>query len=164
KKARPDLRNKVKTLVLGVLYGRGAAGVAEAFGCPLAHAEAELGRFFDRFPGARDGAARAVESSLRRGYGLAAAGLVRPVEPGGARSRPPRRHRPHPGGFLPCGGRGGLTTPRPGPFARRAPGGGGRPATPVPPTSQSGARRARARRFTKGRGKGPACEWSPANG
>jgi DNA polymerase-1 len=86
KKARPDLRNKVKSLVLGILYGRGAAGIAESFGCSLDHAEAELKRFFDLFPQARDGANRAVQASLARGYGLTVTGLRRFIEPGDERA------------------------------------------------------------------------------
>jgi DNA polymerase I-like protein with 3'-5' exonuclease and polymerase domains len=82
RKARPDLRDRVKALVLGMLYGRGAAGIAESFGCPIDHAEAELARFFDHFPRVRDGAERAVRASLRRSYGVAATGLRRQVEPG----------------------------------------------------------------------------------
>jgi DNA polymerase I-like protein with 3'-5' exonuclease and polymerase domains len=98
KKARPDLRDNVKSLVLGILYGRGAAGIAEAFGCSLAHAEAELNRFFDLFPQARDGAARAVRSSLARGYGLTVTGLRRFIEPGDDRARNQMRNHPIQGG------------------------------------------------------------------
>jgi DNA polymerase-1 len=98
KKARPDLRNNVKSLVLGVLYGRGAAGIAESFGCTLAHAEAELKRFFDCFPQARDNAGAAVRRSLRRGYGLTVTGLRRFVEPGDERSANALRNHPIQGG------------------------------------------------------------------
>jgi DNA polymerase I-like protein with 3'-5' exonuclease and polymerase domains len=98
KKARPDLRDNVKSLVLGILYGRGASGIAEAFGCSLAHAEAELTRFFDLFPQAREGAARAVRASLARGYGLTVTGLRRFIEPGDDRARNQMRNHPIQGG------------------------------------------------------------------
>src|SRR5262249_40708255 len=94
KKARPDLRNNVKSLVLGVLYGRGATGIAESFGCSLDHAEAELQRFFDLFPQARDGANRAVKASLARGYGLTVTGLRRFIEVGDERARNQMRNHP----------------------------------------------------------------------
>jgi DNA polymerase I-like protein with 3'-5' exonuclease and polymerase domains len=98
KKARPELRNNVKSLVLGILYGRGASGIAEAFGCSLAHAEVELTRFFDLFPKAREGAARAVRASLARGYGLTVTGLRRFIEPGDDRARNQMRNHPIQGG------------------------------------------------------------------
>ncbi len=93
-KARKDLRKKVKALVLGVLYGSGPPGIAEKFGCSLEHAEAELKRFFDTFPQARDGAAAAVRRSLRRGYGLTVTGLRRFIDPGGERFRNAMRNHP----------------------------------------------------------------------
>jgi DNA polymerase-1 len=94
KDARPDLRNQVKTLVLGILYGRGARSIATAFGCSLDHAEAELLRFFDHFPRARDNAERAVRASLRRGWGLTSTGLRRHVERGGTQFRNALRNHP----------------------------------------------------------------------
>jgi DNA polymerase-1 len=98
KRARPKLRNNVKSLVLGILYGRGAAGIAEAFGCPLAHAEAELARFFEMFPQTRDGADRAVSASLTRGYGLTVTGLRRFIQVGDQRARNQMRNHPIQGG------------------------------------------------------------------
>jgi DNA polymerase-1 len=98
KKARPDLRNNVKSLVLGVLYGRGAAGIAENFGCSFEHAEAELKRFFDLFPQARDNANAAVRRSLCRGYGLTITGLRRFIERGDERFRNTMRNHPIQGG------------------------------------------------------------------
>jgi DNA polymerase-1 len=93
-KARPELRKKVKSLVLGILYGRGAPGIAEAFGCSLGHAQAELERFFDLFPQARDQARAAVERSLCRGSGLTATGLRRLVEVGDRRQANALRNHP----------------------------------------------------------------------
>jgi DNA polymerase I-like protein with 3'-5' exonuclease and polymerase domains len=98
KRARPDLRNQVKSLALGILYGRGPAGIAENFGCSLEQAEAELRRFFDLFPGARDGAAQVVRSSLARGYGLTMTGLRRFVAVGDGRARNQMRNHPVQGG------------------------------------------------------------------
>jgi DNA polymerase-1 len=94
KKARPELRNNVKSLALGILYGRGAASIAEKFSCPLEHAEAELQRFFDLFPEARDNAAAAVRRSLQRGYGLTVTGLRRFVDRGDDRFRNALRNHP----------------------------------------------------------------------
>jgi DNA polymerase-1 len=92
--ARPELRKKVKNLVLGILYGKGALSIAEDFRCSLAHAETELQRFFNLFPQARDLANRAVQSSLRRGYGLTVTGLRRFIEPGDERLRNTMRNHP----------------------------------------------------------------------
>jgi DNA polymerase-1 len=97
-KARPDLRKRVKTLALGILYGRGAASIAEKFQCSLEHAQAELRRFFDCFPQARDNAGAAVRRSLRRGYGLTVTGLRRFVEAGNERFRNALRNHPIQGG------------------------------------------------------------------
>ena len=98
KKARPDLRSRVKSLALGILYGSGPASIAVKFGCPLAHAQEELRRFFDLFPAARDGADWATRSGLRRGYGLTITGLRRLVEPGNDTFRNALRNNPIQGG------------------------------------------------------------------
>jgi DNA polymerase-1 len=97
-KARPDLRKSVKDLALGILYGRGPASIAEKFQCSLEHAEAELRRFFNTFPQARDGAEAAVRRSLRRGYGLTVTGLRRFVEVGNEHFRNALRNHPIQGG------------------------------------------------------------------
>ncbi len=91
---RKDLRKKVKALVLGILYGRGAPSIAESFGCTLEHAEAELGRFFDLFPAARDNATADVRRSLCRGYGLTVTGLRRFIEAGNPRFANAMRNHP----------------------------------------------------------------------
>jgi DNA polymerase-1 len=93
-KARKDLRKKVKVLVLGVLYGSGAPGIAEKFACSLKHAQAELKRFFDTFPQARDNANAAVRHSLRRDYGLTVTGLRRQIDRGDERFRNAMRNHP----------------------------------------------------------------------
>jgi DNA polymerase I-like protein with 3'-5' exonuclease and polymerase domains len=94
RKAMPELRNRVKSLVLGMLYGRGAASIAENFGCSREHAEAELQRFFDLFAGAKEGAGRAVRASLARGQGLTVTGLRRFIDVGDARAANPMRNHP----------------------------------------------------------------------
>jgi DNA polymerase I-like protein with 3'-5' exonuclease and polymerase domains len=91
---RKDLRKRVKDLVLGMLFGKRAPAIAEKFGCSLAHAEAELKRFFDTFPQARDNAAAAVRRSLRRGYGLTVTGLRRFIDPGDDRFENAMRNHP----------------------------------------------------------------------
>jgi DNA polymerase family A len=93
-KARRDLRNQVKPLMLGIIYGKGAQSVAADLGRSAEHAERELRRFFDHFPGVREGAKRAMRASLRRGYGLTATGLRRHVEPGDGRQRNAMRNHP----------------------------------------------------------------------
>jgi DNA polymerase-1 len=98
KKAKPKLRKKIKTLVLGILYGSGPAGIASSFGCSIEHAEAELTRFFDCFPNVRDGANQAVRSSLCRGYGLTLTGLRRFIEKGNNRFKNAMRNHPIQGG------------------------------------------------------------------
>jgi DNA polymerase-1 len=97
-KARKDLRKAVKSLVLGILYGKGAQSIAADFKCTVEHAEAELRRFFDLFPQARDLADAAVRRSLRRGYGLTVTGLRRFIEPGEGRFRNAMRNHPIQGG------------------------------------------------------------------
>src|SRR5262249_30960096 len=98
KRVRPQLRNNVKSLVLGIFFGLGASAIAESFGCSLAHAEGELQRFFDLFPRARDGANRAVKASLARGYGLTVTGLRRFIEVGDEKAGNQMRNLPIQGG------------------------------------------------------------------
>ena len=94
KEAQPKLRAKIKTLVLGILYGRGAAGIAASFGCSVEHAEEELRRFFYHFSEARDNAALAVRTSLARGYGVSTTGLRRFIESGNPRMQNAMRNFP----------------------------------------------------------------------
>jgi DNA polymerase-1 len=102
KQVRPELRNNVKSLVLGIFFGLGASRIAESFGCSLAHAEVELQRFFDLFPQARDGANRAVKASLARGYGLTVSGLRRFIEVGDEKARNQMRNHPVQGSAASC--------------------------------------------------------------
>lgn len=47
------LRSMAKTVVFGIMYGRGANAIAEAFGLSKSEAQAVIDRLFSRFPGVK---------------------------------------------------------------------------------------------------------------
>lgn len=63
KSMHPDLRDKMKVFVLGIIFGMSEQGIADAFGVSLSEAKRQQESFFDSFPGI----AKAMEKSHRDG-------------------------------------------------------------------------------------------------
>jgi DNA polymerase-1 len=82
KKLRPDLRDKIKTFVLAVLYNMQAGAVADRFGIPLADAERERQSFLDCYPAIKDAMVSMVEDGRVRGYAAIIGGLRRHISQG----------------------------------------------------------------------------------
>jgi DNA polymerase I len=77
KKHRPDLRDRIKTFVLAVLYNMQAQAVADRFGIPLAKAERQRQAFLDNYPVIKAAMDRLVEDGRIRGCAAIIGGLRR---------------------------------------------------------------------------------------
>lgn len=77
KRARPELRERTKVFVLGVIYNLQARGIAARFGISVAAAERERTRFLDTFPVLRNRLEQSAEYGLARGYASIVTGLRR---------------------------------------------------------------------------------------
>ncbi len=82
KKRRPDLRDRIKTFVLAVLYNMQAQAVADRFGLPLAEAERQRQAFLACYPSVRAAMVAAVEDGRVRGYAAVLGGLRRRIAGG----------------------------------------------------------------------------------
>jgi DNA polymerase-1 len=82
KKHRPELRNKIKTFVLAVLYNMQAQAVADRFAISLADAERERRAFLDCYPAIKAAMVTVVEDGRIRGYSAIIGGLRRQVSGG----------------------------------------------------------------------------------
>ena len=82
KKHRPDLRDRIKTFVLAVLYNMKAQAVADRFGLPLAEAERQRRAFLACYPSVRAAMVAAVEDGRVRGYAAIVGGLRRLIADG----------------------------------------------------------------------------------
>lgn len=78
--ARPDLRDRMKTFVLAVLYNITPRGIATRFGIPVSEAENERDRFLDQYPALRRGLEESAKYGATRGYASCVSGLKRYVE------------------------------------------------------------------------------------
>lgn len=74
KTENPELRNRAKAINFGLVYGMGAAGLAQAVGCPLDEAEQLLKRYFDSYPAVRRYLEGSVRQALRDGYATTLSG------------------------------------------------------------------------------------------
>ena len=78
--ANPDgkkRRSSVKNLVLGLLYGRGTASVAEQIGSSIEEAQQLIDKFFNGFPTVKDWIEQTRENAHKMGYVEAVAGRRR---------------------------------------------------------------------------------------
>ena len=82
KKRRPDLRDRIKTFVLAVLYNMQAQAIADRFGVPLAEAERQRREFLACYPSVRAAMSAAVEDGRVRGYAAVVGGLRRQITGG----------------------------------------------------------------------------------
>jgi DNA polymerase-1 len=82
KKRRPDLRDRIKTFVLAVLYNMQAQAVADRFGLPLVEAERQRQAFLACYPSVRAAMVAAVEDGRVRGYAAIVGGLRRQIAGG----------------------------------------------------------------------------------
>jgi DNA polymerase-1 len=82
KKRRPDLRDRIKTFVLAVLYNMQAQAVADRFGIPFAEAERQREAFLDCYPSIKAAMVTVVEDGRVRGYASIIGGLRRHIPPG----------------------------------------------------------------------------------
>jgi len=82
KKHHPDLRDKIKTFVLAVLYNMQAQAVADRFGVTLADAERQRRAFLDCYPTIKAAMVTIVEDGRIRGYSAIIGGLRRQVSGG----------------------------------------------------------------------------------
>lgn len=83
KKRRPELRDRIKTFVLAVLYNMQAQAVADRFGIALAEAEHQRAAFLDCYPAVRAAMRAAAADGRVRGYATIVGGLRRHIGPGG---------------------------------------------------------------------------------
>lgn len=82
KKVRSDLRDRIKVLVLGVIYGMQDQAVADRFGVPLIEARRQRQAFLDRYSGLRAASERAATDGRIRSYAPILGGLRRHVSNG----------------------------------------------------------------------------------
>ena len=82
KRTRPDLRDKMKTFVLAVIYNMTEQGIADRFGVTLAEARRQRAAFFSRFPGLEVAKRQAEEDGAVRGFAPIIGGLRREIAPG----------------------------------------------------------------------------------
>lgn len=85
KRARPDLRNRIKVFVLASLYNISDQGIADRFGKTLAEARAEKRAFLDAYPAVRAGMEHAERDGRVRGWSPIIGGLRRSI-PGDGRA------------------------------------------------------------------------------
>jgi len=83
KKCRPNLRDKIKTFVLAVLYNMQAQAVADRFGIPLAEAIRQRQAFLDCYPSIQAAMVAVVENGKVRGYSAIVGGLHRYIAASG---------------------------------------------------------------------------------
>ncbi|WP_426751127.1 DNA polymerase [Myxococcus sp. Y35] len=76
-RAHPDLRTRMKLLVLAMMYGMTDASIAAQAGTDLAGARQLRERFFQRYSALKTGMERAVEQLVVRGYAEGITGLKR---------------------------------------------------------------------------------------
>ena len=82
KRARPDLRNRMKVFTLATIYNMTDRGVADSFGVSLPEARRQRLAFFERFPGLAAAMRQAEENGAVRGFAPIAGGLRRWIERG----------------------------------------------------------------------------------
>jgi DNA polymerase-1 len=85
------LRDRMKAVVLGLIYGQTASGLAQALGIGPAEAQALRDGFLGRYPALARSLAAAVEAGACRGYAASACGLRR-HRPGAAPPSPRERN------------------------------------------------------------------------
>jgi DNA polymerase I len=82
KKRRADLRDRIKTFVLAVLYNMQAQAVADRFGVSIAEAERQRQAFLDCYPSVRAAMVAAAEDGKVRGFASIVGGLRRYIPAG----------------------------------------------------------------------------------
>jgi DNA polymerase-1 len=82
KKRRPELRDRIKTFVLAVLYNMQAQAVADRFGISLTEAERQRADFLDCYPAVRTAMNTAAADGRVRGYANIVGGLRRHIRAG----------------------------------------------------------------------------------
>ena len=82
KQRRPELRDRIKTFVLAVLYNMQAQAVADRFGISLAEAERQRAAFLDCYPAVRAAMSAAAADGRVRGYAAIVGGLRRHIAGG----------------------------------------------------------------------------------
>ena len=83
KRRHPELRDRIKTFVLAVLYNMQAQAVADRFGVSLAEAERQRVAFLDRYPSVHAAMNMAAADGRVRGYAAIVGGLRRRISFGG---------------------------------------------------------------------------------
>lgn len=61
-------RGIAKTLLLGIMYGRGCASIAEQIGCSIPEAQRIIDTFFESFPKVKDWVTKTEQDAKRLGY------------------------------------------------------------------------------------------------
>ncbi|MEO6594323.1 MAG: DNA polymerase [Planctomycetota bacterium] len=84
RRQRPDLRDRIKTFVLAVLYNIQPPNIAVRFGISIAKATAERDRFLGLYPQLRAGLEADSQVGAARGYATIVSGLRRHVPAGAA--------------------------------------------------------------------------------
>lgn len=79
KRHRPELRDRIKTFVLAVLYNIQPPSIAVRFGISVARATAERDRFLGLYPWLRAGLEADSQIGMARGYATIVSGLRRHV-------------------------------------------------------------------------------------
>ena len=79
KRQRPELRDRIKTFVLAVLYNIQPASIATRFGVSIDQARTERQRFLDLYPKLRMGLEQDSQLGATRGYATLVTGLRRHV-------------------------------------------------------------------------------------
>lgn len=74
KQVRPDLRARAKAINFGLVYGMGAAGLANQLEVELDEAEKLLNRYFQTYPKIRDYLEESSAQALKRGWCVTMAG------------------------------------------------------------------------------------------
>lgn len=61
-------RNSVKSIILGIMYGRGAKAIGEQLNCSTKEAQKIIDKFFSTYPKVRDWMDKTVEGAYKNGF------------------------------------------------------------------------------------------------
>lgn len=86
KAVHPEMRDKMKVFVLGIIFGMSDHGLADAFGISFQEARKQQRNFFKCFPGISEAMKKAYQDGIVRGYAPIVGGLRRKI-PYGAKAK-----------------------------------------------------------------------------
>lgn len=94
KQRKPELRQRTKALLLGLLYGLTASGLAKRLKVTLTEATLHLDRLFRLFNAAHDGGELSIRHAQNRGYAVNVSGFKRFISGAGRQQENALRNHP----------------------------------------------------------------------